>query len=102
MFIDNPDGYQEINHLDEDKLNNCVSNLEWCDRKYNCNYGTRTQRIAKNLSKPIIAINLSTHKKIKFNSVTEASKQLLLFRENISAVLHGRCKQVGGYTFKFI
>ena len=39
-FIDNPNNYREINHKDENKQNNRVENLEWCNRKYNCNYGT--------------------------------------------------------------
>lgn len=43
-FIDNPSGYTMINHKDEDKSNNSVSNLEWCDCKYNINYGSRTKR----------------------------------------------------------
>ena len=38
-FIDNPNNYPEINHKDENKQNNSVSNLEWCDRNYNVNYG---------------------------------------------------------------
>jgi hypothetical protein len=37
----------QINHLDENKLNNDISNLEICDVKYNINYGTRTERAAK-------------------------------------------------------
>lgn len=51
-FIPNPNGYKEINHKDENKANNCVDNLEWCDTKYNCNYGTRNARH----SKPVVAI----------------------------------------------
>lgn len=37
-FIDNPNNYPVVNHKDENKLNNEVSNLEWCTQKYNCTY----------------------------------------------------------------
>ena len=40
-FIDNPNNLPEINHKDEDKTNNKVSNLEWCNSKYNLTYGAR-------------------------------------------------------------
>ena len=40
-FIENPNNYNEVNHKDEDKTNNCVTNLEWCDHKYNNNYGSK-------------------------------------------------------------
>ena len=43
-FLPNPDNLPQVNHLDEDKSNNCVDNLEWCDGKYNVNYGTRNIR----------------------------------------------------------
>ena len=43
-FIPNPNNLPIINHKDEDKLNNRVDNLEWCDSKYNNNYGTSQQR----------------------------------------------------------
>lgn len=35
MFLDNPEGYLEVNHIDGDKSHNNVSNLEWCDRIHN-------------------------------------------------------------------
>ena len=37
-FIPNPNNFKEINHKDENKINNNVDNLEWCDAKYNLNY----------------------------------------------------------------
>ena len=46
-FIENPKSLPEVNHIDENKSNNCVENLEWCDRKYNNNYGTHNEKILK-------------------------------------------------------
>lgn len=37
-FIPNPEQFPEINHKDENPLNNSVENLEWCTRKYNVRY----------------------------------------------------------------
>lgn len=41
-FIPNPNHYTSINHKDEDKANNDMSNLEWCDVRYNNNYRQQT------------------------------------------------------------
>lgn len=44
-FIPNPDGLPMVNHKDENKLNNRADNLEWCDAKYNANYGSGKLRM---------------------------------------------------------
>lgn len=46
-FIPNPNNLPQVNHKDENPSNNCVSNLEWCDARYNSNYGTRNERISE-------------------------------------------------------
>ena len=45
-FISNPCEYSQVNHKDENKQNNNVTNLEWCTCEYNNNYGNHNQRIA--------------------------------------------------------
>lgn len=119
-FIPNPNNYKEINHVDENKQNNIVSNLEWCTREYNQNYGTINKRrsekhkgkilseehkakISKakkgnhNSAKKVICIEL---KRI-FDSVSEAAEYL---DYNVNTFYHAinNSGRVKGYTFKYI
>ena len=73
-FIPNPESLPQVNHIDEVKDNNNVENLEWCDSKYNINYGTRSERYSQARSKKVRAVNAETGDVLTFNSTMEAGR----------------------------
>lgn len=93
-FIDNPENKPQVNHIDEDKTNNRVDNLEWVTAKENMNYGTRPQK----QSVKIISRSKSGLMRV-FNSITECSKILNINISCVSNVLNGKAKQTKGYVF---
>jgi anaerobic ribonucleoside-triphosphate reductase activating protein len=88
-FIPNPQNLPEINHIDENGLNNNISNLEWCDRRYNLAWGTRMQRFVKAKSIPILQYDLSGNFIKEWESQAEVCRQLKLDSGSLSHCLHG-------------
>ena len=70
---ENPEMFREVNHIDENPQNNKATNLEWCDRKYNMNYGSLPSRINKKNKKPVEAI-LNGDIVIRYDSVSAGKK----------------------------
>ena len=99
-YIPNPDELPQVNHLDCNRKNNNVENLEFCDNSYNQKYrekyGISNTEL---LSKPVFAINLTTLEVLHFSSQTEASRELRVFNSNVNKVIKGRFKQTGGFWF---
>ena len=107
-FIPNVNDLPEVNHIDENKENNHVENLEWCDRKYNNNYGSRNERAStsmkgkkRKLKKQILCIETG--------EIFDTSQDVIntMFngkgsQSNIRNHLNGQRKSAYGYHFKYI
>ena len=95
-FLPNPDNLPQVNHLDCDRTNNNVENLEFCDNYYNQKY---REEFGKASGRPVFAVNLTTLEVSRFRSQHEASRSLGLFNQSINKVIKGRIKQAGGFWF---
>lgn len=127
---DNPTDKNEINHLDENPSNNHVSNICWCNRYENNNYGTRNERVSKTLkgkfkdkenhpmfgkhrteetkqkiskaiSIPIIQLDLQNNFIRDWDSATTASTELKISRQHISNCCKGKRNKCGGYKWVY-
>ena len=73
-FISNTDNLPCVNHKDENKQNNVVSNLEWCSAQYNNTYGTRIERVALKKKKPVLQYTLDGVFVKEWDSIRECGR----------------------------
>ena len=99
-FIDNPEGKPQVNHIDENKLNNDLSNLEWCTARENLVHGTRTKRAAEKLSQKVIQLDLNDNVLNVFKSMRQAERETGIPNESISRCCNGKLKSAGGFKWR--
>ena len=92
--------YLQVNHKDENKLNNNVNNLEFCDRTYNVNYGTRNERIALTKSKTVLQYDLEGNFIKEWKSTKECGRNR--FNQGaVAACCRGELKKYKGFIWKY-
>lgn len=93
-FIKNPAKLPQVNHRNEIKTDNVVTNLEWCTSEYNNNYGTKTERTSKKV------ICLETGK--IYSSIMEAERQTGIHNQSISACCLGKRNRAGKFHWHYV
>lgn len=126
-FVPNPSNKPQVNHIDANKLNNHVSNLEWSTASENSLHsfkvgdstvrrqkasermremgfrnakvnGDRLREFAKQTSKPVQMLDLEGNFLREFPSIKEATR--VMKANNIARVIAGKFKQAGGYKWR--
>lgn len=122
-FLDNPNNLSQINHKDENKINNRADNLEFCDQTYNVNYGTAIKRAVENhnykessiksaknhdyvevgrkQSKPVLQYALDGTFIKRWESARQIFRELNYSPGNISSACNNKIKSAYGYRWIF-
>lgn len=104
-FIPTNDEHLTVNHIDEDKLNNRVENLEWCSmgsniRKYQENHPNKVGR-PENLT-PVHQFDLKGNLVKVWVSVADAHRTLNFSTWSISQCCIGKRKTAHGYKWRYV
>ena len=91
-FIKNPNNYPDIHHIDGNRKNNKLSNIEWISTKRNVQLGRGI---------PLYLIDITTGKQCKYATITRVIEELDTTYENIINCVNGQVDNIKGYKIKY-
>lgn len=99
-FISNPNHYEQVNHIDGNKENNCVNNLEWCNNSQNMKHAYNNGLHSK--PKTVLQFDKKGNFIKKWNTISEIYISFGI-KENgyISAVCKHKRKSAYGFVWKY-
>lgn len=100
-FIPNTNGLPEINHKDENKLNNSVDNLEWCSHVYNMNWGHHNENVGRTNGRAVSQFTIDGKKIGEYYSSYEAHRVTGITEQSINLCCLGRRQHAGMFRWRY-
>lgn len=103
-FIPNPKHKPCVNHIDGNKKNNRIDNLEWCTAKENSEHASRTGLLSHDTGRKgaILAVNLKTGQSCVFLNQMHVAKVIGASDSEVNKCIKGKRKTVHGYTLEYL
>ena len=101
-FIDNPNGYEEVNHIDQNKFNNSASNLEWCTHKENVNHGDEIERGAIKQRKSFRQLDMDGNLIRVWNGFKKMQRETGFERKSVYECCIGKRESYKGYRWEYV
>lgn len=99
-FISNPNGYDTVNHIDEDKMNNSCNNLEWCTSSYNSLYSKNSVRPTNSSIGKRIVLKIAQDGSTieRYKSIKGAARSNRIDTKLLHAIIKGK-RILNGYIW---
>lgn len=100
-FIPNPNNFTEIDHIDNNKRNNKVENLKWCNHKENCNNPITLERYNKDKEILVVQLDLNGNLVKLWESTRQAEREGGFISGHICNCCKGKSKTHKGYKWMY-
>ena len=102
MFIDNPNNSKVVNHIDGNKFNNNIKNLEWCSYKENTSHAL-DNKLIKLHRKKVKQLSYDGTQIIKiYDSIRDAEKETGISNKQISKVCRKKMPTAHGFRWEYV